>query len=241
MITLFLQEKPAAGAAAAPNILEFLDIGQYSNYKDTGLSIDQPLFEATPGAVKFQNCAPLQTYELPLVLRNIDRVARKVTVAQSTSPYFKVIPPKEQSGKVAAGMRVTYLVRFTPDQAKDYSDELIVTTERERFAVRVFAQGPRAALDLPDLVRFPPSAVKVAVDKILLLRNVGQAGALYSAWTEGPFSVAPAQGDIPVHGSAQLQLQFCSQRAGPQSGRACFQYVLLATHQFYPLLLISRR
>lgn len=36
---------------------------------------------------------------------------------------------------------------------KDYSTDLIVCTEREKFLVPVMAQGSRPLLELPDLVR----------------------------------------------------------------------------------------
>ena len=123
---------PFVAGAPAPQILDLLDVASYSAHKDTGASLDRPLFEPHVGEIRFQNFEPLRTYELSLVLRNVDRVARKVTVMQSTSPHFKVIPPKDQSSKVAAGMQVQYTVRFTPDAAQDYTGSCLAIKKKEK-------------------------------------------------------------------------------------------------------------
>ena len=39
------------------------------------MSIDEPMFQPFPSEIFFQNCEPFKTYEVPLVLRNSDKVA----------------------------------------------------------------------------------------------------------------------------------------------------------------------
>ena len=41
-----------------PKIIEFMDIGEFSSYKDTGLSVDVPLFQPFPSDVRFQAFNP---------------------------------------------------------------------------------------------------------------------------------------------------------------------------------------
>ena len=41
-----------------PKIIEFMDIGEFSSYKDTGLSVDVPLFQPFPSDVRFQSFNP---------------------------------------------------------------------------------------------------------------------------------------------------------------------------------------
>jgi hydrocephalus-inducing protein len=54
------------------------------------------------------------------------------------------------SCKVAPGMEITYIVKFFPEAKSDYSYDLMVITEREKFIVPIRAMGCRAVLDFPD-------------------------------------------------------------------------------------------
>lgn len=74
------------------------------------------------------------------------KVARKIRVEQADSPYFSVQGWKKkglQSEKIAAGMEIQYLVKFTPEENVDYIHELICVTERETFVVPINAIGAR--------------------------------------------------------------------------------------------------
>ena len=48
-----------------------------------------------------------------------------------------------QSEKIAPGMEVQYVVKFTPEERVDYVHELICVTEREKFIVPIKAVGAR--------------------------------------------------------------------------------------------------
>ncbi len=49
----------------------------------------------------------------------------------------------EWNSKVAPGMEVSFVVRFTPDSMKDYQCDLVCMTEREKFAIPLRAIGSR--------------------------------------------------------------------------------------------------
>lgn len=49
-------------------------------------------------------------------------------------------------------MEVCFVVTFRPQEVREYSAELFVMTEREKFVVNVSAIGHRAVLDFPDKV-----------------------------------------------------------------------------------------
>ena len=61
--------------------------------------------------------------------------------------HFFISAPKTHtknptnSSKVAPGMSITYEIVFTPEERKDYTCDLIVETERERFFIPVQALG----------------------------------------------------------------------------------------------------
>ena len=101
-----------------PKIIELLDIGTTSLRKETSVDIDQALFQPFPSEVVFQRFEPHQTYEFPLLLRNLDKVARNVKVTSEDSPYFTVTCQRPAGSKVAPGMEIMFTVVFTPDEKK---------------------------------------------------------------------------------------------------------------------------
>ncbi len=135
-------------------IVQFLNIGMYSHHSESTVPIGEPLFRPNPPVVEFEDFRALRTYETQLFLRNSDNVARRCKVFPPDSQYFEVIPSKNNRDKVAPGMEICYTVRFKPDSRSDYSYDLCVVTERERFIVPVRAIGYHALLDLPDVVDF---------------------------------------------------------------------------------------
>ena len=101
-----------------PKIIELLDIGTTSLRKETSVDVDQALFQPFPSEVTFQQFEPHQTYQFPLLLRNLDKVARNVKVTYEESPYYSVTCQKPAGSKVAPGMEITFTVIFTPDEKK---------------------------------------------------------------------------------------------------------------------------
>ena len=162
---------------------------------------------------------------MPLVLRNMDRVARRIKVLPSDSPYFKLVPQGNGSGgKIAPGMEVVYEVIFTPDQYKDYVDEIVCLTEREKFVIPIRAVGARAMLDFPDAVTFSTCPVKHTSTKVLLVRNIGGRDASFSVQTEPPFSITPKSSQLGVNGTMQIEVGFNPQELGSHSCNALLTY-----------------
>lgn len=58
------------------------------------------------------------------------------------------------SCRVAPGMEISYVIKFSPEAKSDYSYDLMVLTEREKFIVPVRAVGCRSMLDFPDVLDF---------------------------------------------------------------------------------------
>ena len=111
-----------------PKIIELLDIGTTSLQKETSVDVDQALFQPFPSEVVFQQFEPHQTYEFPLLLRNLDKVARNVKITCEDSPYFSVTCQRPAGSKVAPGMEITFTVLFTPDEKKVLFNTMIVYT-----------------------------------------------------------------------------------------------------------------
>ena len=56
--------------------------------------------------------------------------------------------------QVAPGLEVSFLIKFSPDAKIDYSYDLKIITEREKFVVPIVATGRKALLNFPDIIDF---------------------------------------------------------------------------------------
>uniref|UniRef100_A0A8C5ZIQ1 HYDIN/VesB/CFA65-like Ig-like domain-containing protein n=1 Tax=Marmota marmota marmota TaxID=9994 RepID=A0A8C5ZIQ1_MARMA len=207
-----------------PQIVELLDMGETTHQKFSGVDLDQTLFQPFPSEIVFQNYTPCEVYEVPLVLRNNDKIPRMVKIIEESSPYFKVVSPKDICHKVAPGVPSVFRILFTPEENKDYSHMLTCVTEREKFIVPIKARGARAILDFPDELNFSNCPVKYSTQKILLVRNIGNKDAVFHIVTHRPFSVKPTDGILNVGESTQLEVEFEPQTIGNHSGRLVVCY-----------------
>jgi hydrocephalus-inducing protein len=75
---------------------------------------------------------------------------------------------------VAPGIDITFIIRFSPEAKIDYSYDLVVVTEREKFIVPIIAVGKRAMIDFPDVLDFGNCPVKYLTEKPVIIRNLGE-------------------------------------------------------------------
>ncbi|CAM9161005.1 unnamed protein product [Bubo scandiacus] len=207
-----------------PRITQLLDMGEASHHKFSAVDLEQSLFQPFPSEVVFQNYVPFEVYEVPLILRNTDKVPRLVKVVLETSPYFKLTSPGGVCCKVAPGMCSTYRIQFTPEENKDYFYQLTCITEREKFIVPIRAIGARAVLDFPDQLNFSVCPVKYSSQKTLLVRNIGNREARYRISTESPFSVDPSIGTLGIGDAMQVTVEFHPLKTGDHSSSLVVHY-----------------
>ncbi|KAF7242755.1 hypothetical protein EYD10_10907 [Varanus komodoensis] len=165
----------------------------------SSVDLDQSLFQPFPSEVIFQNYTPCELYEVPLILRNNDKIPRLVKVVLESSPYFRVVSPNDVCNKVAPGMPSTFRILFTPEENKDYFHEVTCITEREKFIVPIRAIGARGILDFPDQLNFSTCPVK-------------------------PFSVEPSIGTLGVQETEQFTVEFRPEKTGSHSGDFLVHY-----------------
>uniref|UniRef100_A0A8C3T1C3 HYDIN axonemal central pair apparatus protein n=1 Tax=Chelydra serpentina TaxID=8475 RepID=A0A8C3T1C3_CHESE len=200
-----------------PPIIELLDMSETSHQKFSSVDLEQSLFQPFPSEVVFQNYAPCEIYEVPLILRNNDKIPRLVKIILESSPYFRVISPNDVGHKVAPGMASTFRILFTPEENKDYIHQVTCITEREKFIVPIRAIGARAILDFPDQLNFSTCPVKYSTQKTLLVRNIGNREACYRISLQSPFSVEPCIGTLGVGKTMQLTVEFQPLEIGDHS------------------------
>ncbi|XP_044515296.1 hydrocephalus-inducing protein homolog [Gracilinanus agilis] len=207
-----------------PQITELLDMGETTHQKYSSIDLDQTLFQPFPSEIVFQNYAACEVYEVPLILRNNDKIPRLVKIVEESSPYFKVISPNDICNKVAPGVPSTFRVLFTPEENKDYSHVLTCVTEREKFIVPIKARGARAILDFPDELNFGICPVKHKTEKVLLVRNIGNREAVFDIKVGSSFSAEPSVGTVNVGDTVQLCVDFEPLTIGDHSAKLIVNY-----------------
>ncbi|XP_066196391.1 hydrocephalus-inducing protein homolog, partial [Sylvia atricapilla] len=185
-----------------------------SHHKSVAADPEQSSFQPCPPEVVFQNYTPGEVCEMPVLLRNRDKVPHLVKVTLESSPYFELVGPKDACRKVPPGLSSTVHVLFTPAENKDYFHKLVCISEREEFIVPIRAIGARAILDFPDELDFFQCPVKYSTHRTLLVRNVGNRQACYQLSTQSPFSVTPATGALDVGDAIQVTVGFHPLKTG---------------------------
>ncbi|CAF0941486.1 unnamed protein product [Adineta steineri] len=208
-----------------PYIIALSDMAETSLQTATKVDIDEPLFQPYPSDITFQKFEPFNTYEVPLLLRNNDKVARAVKVTQVDTPYFTIVPPPNAFQKVAPGVALVFRIQFKPEEQRDYTHELLIATEREKFLIPIRAIGARAILDFPDDITFPTTAVKSTnTSKVLFVRNIGNREARFVLQINKPFIVSPENGLLPVGESMQVTVDFHPTENGEMKDELVISY-----------------
>lgn len=204
--------------------------------------MDEPLFKPEPHVIQFTNYEALQIKEQILKLKNKDKVARCVKIIPPDSKLFQVFPCKKNmsmststkfnnprdldnmSCRVAPGMEISYVIRFSPEAKIDYSYDLMIVTEREKFMVPIRAVGCRAMLDFPDQLDFGLVPVKHAAEKPVMIRNIGEKTTKWHVRVPDGFFINKSEGILEVGQSEQLVFQFVPQESRPYKDEVLLLY-----------------
>ena len=160
--------------------------------------------------------------------RNKDKVSRRIKIIPPDSNLFRVVPCKQtleknpktpqdvdnMSSKVAPGMEISFHVQFSPEAKVDYSYDLNVVTEREKFVVPIRAIGCKAVLDFPDTLEFGRVPVKHEIQKPVVISNIGEKVTKWHLLLPGNcFTANKTEGILEVGKSEQLVFRFSPQEA----------------------------
>ncbi|KAM4894666.1 hydrocephalus-inducing protein homolog [Sylvia borin] len=135
-----------------------------------------------------------------------------------SSPYFQLVGPNDACHVVPPGMSTHVRVRFTPDENKDYSHELVCISGTEWIVVPIRATSTHPTLDFPDQLDFSRCPVKCSTHRTLLVHNTGDGAAHYQLSTQSPFSVVPATGTLGAGDTMQVTVGFHPLTTGDHSG-----------------------
>lgn len=211
---------PSAGAHKT-QVVELLNIGDYTSQTDCYVDIDKPIFQPFPPCVDFAGFAPFEPATARLLFRNNDRFARRMKVIAPDSPFFRVEGPFSTKGatlvdsRAAPGTEIVYVVTFTPRSTDDCAYDLLCVTEREKFVVPLRAHGKRGVLTLPDSVTFPSMPVKGRpVTRTFVVRNVGERATEFALQAPHPYTVAPTKAVVDVGQSVPVVVTFSAPTTG---------------------------
>ena len=178
-------------------------------------------------------------------IRNKDRVARSIKIIPPDSKLFSVTPAKknmvnakkpstsmtstasdidQMSTKVAPGMEISYIIKFSPEAKTDYAYDLMIVTEREKFIVPIRARGCRAMLDFPDQLDFGLVPVKFETEKPVMIRNIGEKATKWHIRVPSNFKLDKNEGILEIGQTEQLIFHFVPQEARKYSEDLFFSY-----------------
>jgi hydrocephalus-inducing protein len=110
-------------------------------------------------------------------------------------------------------MEISYIVRFSPEAKNDYSYDLNILTEREKFIVPIRAIGCRAILDFPDGLDFGSVPVKFHTQKPVMISNIGEKSTKWQIKLPLAFTSTKTEGILELGQSEQLVFSFFPQEA----------------------------
>ncbi|CAL7939799.1 unnamed protein product [Xylocopa violacea] len=183
-------------------------------------------FEVSPTVVVFQQFTAGSSLSVTVTVRNVTRVPRYLRSSNELNPFFSVeFCGSNYSTMLAPGLSASYRVKFVPEMNRDYHYQLKFATDSGELAVPVIAIGSRALLDFPDQIEIPSTAVKIASLKTVFVRNVGDAPAVFSLYTDNPcFWIEPSKGRLEEDESLQFTVHFLSNKAGDFQGNLYLDY-----------------
>ena len=216
---------PISGTTEISPIVEVLNMADYTHNVTSVVPISEPIFQASPSSVTIRNFVPLDPVHVEISFRNNDNVARRVKIVQPESPFFEVaLGNPRGASKVAPGMDIAYVLKFTPEERIDYFCDLVCYTEREKFIIPVRCLGPRGWIDFPDQVFFDKAPVKAESLKTVLVRNVGEAEATVTLAAARPFRAMPPVATLGVGESMQVHFSFFPEALGEADGEFRIDY-----------------
>lgn len=105
------------------------------------------------------------------------------------------------SCKVAPGMLISYIIWFSPETKSDFSYDLTVVTEREKFIVPIRAVGCVSMIEFPDKLDFGLVPVKYTAEKPVMMRNIGEKTTKWQIKVPEGFKVSKKEGILEVGSS----------------------------------------
>ena len=103
-------------------------------------------------------------------------------------------------------MEIYFIVKFKPQDVREYKLDLVCATEREKFVVPIRAAGHRPKILMPDEVNFGICAVKSPMKKMLLIQNLGLIEVKFTLSSLHEAFTCP-QGVLSLNANASISVE----------------------------------
>lgn len=125
---------------------------------------------------------------------------------------------------MAPGIDITFVIKFSPEAKIDYSYDLVVVTEREKFIVPIVAVGKRAMIDFPDILDFGNCPVKYITEKPVIIRNLGEKTTKWFLKLPGGFDANKKEGVLEYGKNEQIVINFYPMEAKTYKNEILMSY-----------------
>ena len=158
------------------NAINFADADELA----THTALKECPFRPNPEFVKFDDYEIDKIYQARIKLVNVDKVSRRLKFIPPGTPEFSLIDvkyPVEKEGLIAPGNSVIFEVLFRATSLADYSDQLMIITEKDCFKIPLIAKREQPMLDLPPVIECESCWIgKKSVSQIPITNKGGHAG-----------------------------------------------------------------
>lgn len=121
-------------------------------------------------------------------------------------------------------MEISFLIRFSPEAKIDYTFDLIIVTEREKFITPIIATGKKAMIDFPDVLDFAHVPVKYCSEKAIVIRNIGEKTSRWFLKLPQPFDADKKEGVLENGKHEQIVIKFTPTESKEYNLEAIFSY-----------------
>lgn len=121
-------------------------------------------------------------------------------------------------------MEISFIIRFSPEAKVDYSFDLIIVTEREKFITPIIATGKRAMIDFPDILDFSHCPVKYCSEKPIVIRNIGEKTTKWFLKLPQPFDADKKEGVLENGKHEQIVIKFTPTESKEYNLEGIFSY-----------------
>ena len=106
-------------------------------------------------------------------------------------------------------MEICFIIKFKAQEVRDYSYDLVCSTEREKFLVPIRAIGNRPRVTFPDELSFGTVPVKSTCSKMMFVQNIGLSTAKFTLRTHDDIFSCHGEETIMEPGaSTMLEVKF---------------------------------
>ncbi|XP_041374433.1 cilia- and flagella-associated protein 65-like [Gigantopelta aegis] len=156
--------------------------------------------------IVWQGWEPGREYTKNIVLKNVKVKTEKIRYKVPESRFFTTLYPKPII--LSAGTSFTLPVTFRPLEKNVYEDKILFRTNEGDFEVPIKAILPQTEIKLPDILDFQMCAAKDSVQFEFDVQNIGDVET-YLFWdVKEPFTILPADANLPFKGSCQFKATF---------------------------------